>query len=154
MMTQDSHIDESVAVVNEAVTFRQLAVEASVWLQHIPDDFNSAYGIDGCLGTSSFTGTTALSLDTLHRFLSLRPPIAFLNLVPETQKHHGRKVISGSAEMRAVGDAEIKRPPEMKLLDLTFWTTGSSHVLKLVAQLPDQMPCTVECCLYSTELSS
>jgi hypothetical protein len=113
MRTQDSHLEESVAVVNEAVTFRELAVEANIWLQQIPNDFNSAYGIDGCVGTSSSAGTTVLSLDTLlRRYL----PIAFLELVPETQKHHGRKVICGSAEMRAMCDSEIERPPERKLI--------------------------------------
>lgn len=117
MTTQDSHIEESVAIGNEEVTFGELAVEASICLQQVPDDFNSAYGIDGRLGTSSSTGTAVLSLDTLlHRYLSPWRPIAFLGLGPETRKHRERKVKSGSAKMRAVFDSEIERPPERKLI--------------------------------------
>jgi hypothetical protein len=82
--TQDSHIEESVAIVNEAVIFRELAIEASIWLQQIPDDFNSAYGIDGCVGTSSSAGTTLLSLYTLlRRYLGPWPPIAFFDWFPK-----------------------------------------------------------------------
>lgn len=111
MTTQDSHIEESVAIVNEEVTFGELAVEASIWLQQVPDDFNSAYGIDGCLGTK-FIHWTLFFIGILSPWR----PIAFLDFVPETEKHRERKVSSGSAEMRAVFDSEIERPPERKLI--------------------------------------
>jgi hypothetical protein len=87
------------------------------------------------------------SLDTLlHRYLSPWPPIAFLGLVPETQKHPERKVISGRAEMRAVCDSEIERPPERKLIGFNYLEPQASRMPgTLVPQLPVQTPCTLDC---------